>query len=66
MNLTSEMKKRLVERINFQKKVESILGVYPKMELIITNGKSSDGFNLRSLNLSLLKKPNVSTNVIPR
>lgn len=66
MNLTSEMKKRLVERINFQKKVELILRVYPKMELIITNGKSSDGFNLRSLNLSLLKKPNVSTNVIPR
>lgn len=56
MNLTSEMKKRLVERINFQKKVESILGVYPKMELIITNGKSSDGFNLRSLNLNLIKK----------
>lgn len=58
MNLTSEMKKRLVERINFQKKVESILGVYPKMELIITNGKSSDGFNLRSLNLNLIKKGN--------
>lgn len=54
MNLTKEMKQRLIERIIFQKKIEELLRVCPKMELTITNGKSIGSFDLRSLNKEIV------------
>lgn len=55
MNLTAEMKRRLAERNVFQREIDAILGVCPKMELTITNGRSIGSFDLRSLNKEIIK-----------
>jgi hypothetical protein len=57
MNLTSEMKRRLIEREIFQREVNIVLGIRPKME--VTRGgcaHSDNPFDLRSLNKNAIKK----------
>jgi hypothetical protein len=56
MGKTNEMKQRIKEMKDFTAKVNSLLGVRPTMELIITNGKPIDSFDLRSLNQNILKQ----------
>lgn len=62
----TERQQRIINNQVELDRMKRELGLLPTMRIERTNGKSSDGFNLRSLNLGLLKKPNVSTNVIPR
>jgi hypothetical protein len=56
MGKTNDMKQRIKEMKDFAAKVNSLLGVRPTMELIITNGKPIDSFDLRSLNQNILKQ----------
>lgn len=56
MNLTAEMQQRIIERINFQRKIERVLGVIPKMEVEYTGGKPQGTFDLRSLNKAIIEK----------
>jgi hypothetical protein len=56
MGKTNDMKQRIKEMKDFAAKVNSLLGVRPTMELIITNGKPNGSFDLRSLNQNILKQ----------
>jgi len=60
MDLTTEMKQRLLEREQFSMMVDMALGIRPKMELIIGNGGCvPDSLDLRTLNKNILKRSNI-------
>lgn len=56
MNLTGEMKRRIAERLDFERKVEKALGIRPKMDVLQTNGTTTGKFDLRSLNEKITKR----------
>lgn len=52
----TERQQRIINNQVELDRMKRELGLLPIMRIERTNGKSSDGFNLRSLNLNLIKK----------